>query len=277
MYKKASAKQWALKKLREHPQQAQLFGDVLDEDLAALAEHMDKHGQQDAIEILPDGTIISGHQRVRAARTLGWKVIEVIVRHDLAEAGPAAVEARLIDANFVRRQLSPLGRARCITRLWELEKGRSARRFGPGVSEALKATIAARMHLSCRSVSRYLLVLAAPAAVQEAFDRGQVSLTCAGKVALLSPSEQAQIAKRIDAGETAAKVIIEHLTRPGADGNPLGRSLQRLVAALRREVPALRGRATEIDPRQLALRSRSLLEALAVIHELVDQVKPEYG
>ena len=33
------------------------------------------------LQVLPDGTIISGHQRVRAAKLLGWSHIEAVVRH----------------------------------------------------------------------------------------------------------------------------------------------------------------------------------------------------
>ena len=73
--------------LHDHPSQAGLFGNVPDDDLAELAADMTERGQQIPVEILPDGTIITEHQRVRAARLLQWEEIDVIVRHDLEKEG----------------------------------------------------------------------------------------------------------------------------------------------------------------------------------------------
>src|SRR5581483_7412669 len=107
---------------------------------------------------------------------------------------------------------SPLGRARCIKRLFELEMGRDENRFSAGQRETLKASIAERMRLSSRSVSRYLLILEAPPAVQQAFDAAQLPLITAGKVALLPRSTQQEIARRIEAGELPGKVVASCLS-----------------------------------------------------------------
>jgi hypothetical protein len=48
---------------------------------------LNHHDFQHLVEILPDGVIISGHLRVRAAEPLGWTEIDVMVRTDLAEVG----------------------------------------------------------------------------------------------------------------------------------------------------------------------------------------------
>src|SRR3954453_15267104 len=109
--KRVERARWKLSRLRVHPRQAAMFGDVSDEELKALAEDMRKDGQRDPVEALPDGTILAGHQRVKAAKVLGWKEVDVVVRHDLAADG-AAAEAHLINSNLVRRHLSPLSRAR---------------------------------------------------------------------------------------------------------------------------------------------------------------------
>ena len=139
---------WKIAKLKDHPRQAEMFGDVGDGELKALAENMDKRGQRDPVHIAPDGTVIAGHQRVRAAKLLGWKEIDVVVRHDLAAGGASAIEEHFIEDNFVRRHLPPLVRAKCIKRLMELEEGRDVARFGFTKKEELKTRIAARMGLS---------------------------------------------------------------------------------------------------------------------------------
>src|SRR5262245_14825067 len=91
---------WKLARLKGHPLQAVMFGDLSDEELRALAEDMREHGQRTPVEVLPDGTVLTGHQRIRAARLLGWTEITVVVRRDLAEAGPAAQETHFINDNL---------------------------------------------------------------------------------------------------------------------------------------------------------------------------------
>lgn len=184
--KKQTVTEWQIAKLKDHPRQAEMFGDVDEEELRALAENMRKHGLRDPVKVTPDGTVIAGHQRVRAAERLGRKEIDVVVRHDLVAEGSEAVERHFVETNFIRRQLSPLARAKCIKRLMELEEERSTASFGFTKTEELKNRIARRMGLSVRSVNRYLLLLDAPTAIQSAFDRGEIPLVTAGKVALLS-------------------------------------------------------------------------------------------
>src|SRR5262245_20047175 len=168
------SQRWKLSRLKGHPRQVMLFGDVSDEELRALAEDMREHGQRDPAEILPDGTGLTGHQRIRAARLLGWEEIDVVVRRDLAEAGAAAQEKHFINDNLLRRHLSPLGRARSIRRLLEIEAGRRPGELSGGKKEALKEELGKRLNLSLRSVNRYLLILDSPPEVQAAFDRGDL-------------------------------------------------------------------------------------------------------
>lgn len=266
------ATRWKIAKLKDHPRQAEMFGDVDEEELKALAENMDKRGQRDPVHVIPDGTVVAGHQRVRAAKRLGWTEIDVVVRHDLAAGGEAAVEEHFLEDNFVRRHLSPLARARCIKRLMELEEGRETARFGFMKKEELKQRIAARMGLSARSVSRYLLLLDAPAAVQRMFDKGTVTLIVAGKVALLPKKLQAEVARRIEAGEKPAVVIAEH-TRTDSEADAAGPAFVRLVACLQRELPRLQGRAKEVRSGRLAGSRATLTEAAAVLAELISAAR----
>lgn len=273
--KKQSVRKWKIDRLKDHPQQAAIFGDVPDEEMNALVEDMRKHGLRDPVEILPDGTIVCGHQRVRAAKVLGWKEIEVVVREDLAAAGPAAVETYFVEDNFVRRQLSPLARARCIKRLMELEVGRSADGFRYSQKEALKARIARRMGLSTRSVNRYLLILETPSAIQRAFEEGAITLINAGKVALLPKSVQAGVSRRIEQGERAASVVAQSLGDQGGRQEEPSQAFTRLVGMLKREVPKLQGRATEIRARQLQRSLPALLEASKVLSEVIKRAERE--
>jgi hypothetical protein len=52
---------WKIKDLKAHPRQAQLFKDLPFHLLRDLAQDMQARGLQNALEILPDGTIVCGH------------------------------------------------------------------------------------------------------------------------------------------------------------------------------------------------------------------------
>lgn len=80
---KNRVEQRALISLREHPEHARLA--IAKSQIERLAQEM-LQGQWDPVEILTDGTILFGHRFVRAARNIGWRTIEVVVRDDIQGA-----------------------------------------------------------------------------------------------------------------------------------------------------------------------------------------------
>jgi ParB family chromosome partitioning protein len=266
---KQAPQRWKLSQLRDHPQQAAMFGDLSEEELRVLAEDMRKHGLRTPLEILPDGTVLTGHQRIRAARLLGWTEISVVVRHDLAEAGPAAQETHFINDNLLRRHSSPLGRARSIRRLLEIEAGSRPGGLSGRKKEALKEALGKRLGLSLRSVNRYLLVLDSPPEVQAAFDRGEITLIQAGRVALLRKAQQEEVAAGIRAGEKAALVVARYLAARDADTGNVNRYLERMLAVIRCETPRLRGRLDELGAGLLSRSVPILQEAHALLAEVI--------
>ena len=253
--------------LREHPGQQDMFGEIAKAELNTLVDDMKANGLRVLVEVLPDGTIITGHQRARAAKLLGWTEITVNVRHDLAEAGAAAIETAFIADNLNRRQLSPLGKAACIKRLIELEAGGRNGGLSGRQADRLKEVVAERMGLSPRSVNRYLLILKCLVAVQQAFDRGDLTLTEAGKVALLSSSLQEEVVRRVAAGEKPKIVLAEKLDVPLAD-HAARDEFDRLVTSVLRKVPELAFKIGELAE----ARRRRGLEDLRTAHKLLGDV-----
>lgn len=103
---------WPVDRLLDSPYQRELFDDLTDAQLDELAADMDANGQRDPIYILPDGTVLDGHQRRRAAQKLGWEEVDVVVRDDLASADAGTIETFMINCNLHRRQMDPLAVAR---------------------------------------------------------------------------------------------------------------------------------------------------------------------
>jgi hypothetical protein len=202
--------------LKSHPRQTELFTDLSQDELQALADDMRMYGLQHPVEITPDGTIICGHQRVRAAKLLGWEEINVIVRHDLAAKGAAAVEERLITDNALRRQLDPLDLARCYKRLSQVMHkqeldGKRSWTDAPKWQECstLRDSIGKMLGCSGRKLARLATILDAPLIVQRAFQAKKLRLVDAERVGRMGKEKQEKIARRINDGEDPQKVVNE--------------------------------------------------------------------
>ena len=266
---KPKSRRWPLSRLKDHPRQAEIFGDLPDVEFQALVADIKKNGVRVPPEILPDGTVILGHQRISAAQQLGWDEIDVIVRHDLEDAGSAAVEELFVNDNLIRRHLTPLAKARCLRRLLELKQGGRGGRISGLRLETLKQDVGANLHLSDRSVNRYLLILETPPVVQAAFDRGELQLTVAGRVALLKKDVQQSIAKRIEAGEPAAKVVAEALARPIRDDD-VTRSLKRILISLKTDLPKIEAHAPKMSKHLLNMYLPVIKNLIKVLQRLIE-------
>jgi len=236
--------------LSPFPLQANTFDDLSDNDIQQLADDIERNGLHSPVEILgdntagyPEDTIISGHQRLRALRILGRTDTPVRVRDDLAAATKEQIEQAFIEPNLNRRQLHPLDKARSVLRLLEIERSRARGKADNDGELSARDRVSKAIGVSGRTLSRYLRVLDTPREVQTAFRNQTVPLVVAEKVADLSASKMAAIAKRIRAGENAKKVILEYSAlRTSRDQTPR-RTFWGIMVKLR----ALMGHAPDLD------------------------------
>ena len=230
--------------LRPHPKQA-IFPDLPPDELNRLTESM-KRGLDEPVEILPDGTIISGHQRVKAAKRLGWKEIRCWVRHDLAEQGDEAVERRLIEANFHRRQLGPLDKARCFRRLLELERDKP--RHNGELKGDLRDYFAKQFGYSGRNLERWVKLLDAPLEIQRAVTERKLKLEMGVDVAGLPKQTQEEIARAIGKGVEPKQAVAEYVA---TEVSPLApdTAYNRFYRALEQALKVMGSRAKDVDMR----------------------------
>ncbi len=215
-------------------------------EVEELAQSM-ANGQDEPVEVTPGYEIISGHGRVEAAKRLGWKTIQCWVRHDLAAAGPEAVEARLIEANLYRRQLIRLDMARSYRHLMRFARDNRGRVLGESRAEqSVRKLIAERFRVSEKTLSRWLHVLDLPLVLQQAVDEDRLPLTVAVRVAGLAPAVQKKIAERVGQGEAPHDVIMPYLPKSKNDTKTVGKSLARLVGSLERARDELADRVAEV-------------------------------
>ena len=204
---------WLIANLKPNPGQESTITPLTTEERSALKADIEKNGMVHPVEILPDGTTLDGHNRVDIQRERGQTEIEVLVRHDLEHAGAAAQETRFLLANLNRRQLDNLGKVKIVARLAEIECGKPITELPTRGLNQVKESIAKRLSLTPRSVSRYMHIGRAPLAVQQSFARGGLTLDTASRVAKLSQQVQQEIVDRIESGERGEAVVKEYLPR----------------------------------------------------------------
>ncbi len=184
---------WDMDKLKQHPLQDNYFLMRGGLELQELADHIKRHGLLQPIDILPDGTILSGHQRWHAIGLfVKWKNVKVRVRHDLKALGRPACEEYFLSANFQDRQKTPLEMLRAYARADAL-----APAIGRQRAANLKRQVEQRFRRTGRHISRLMAILDTPSEVQRAFERQEIRQNVALRVAAATKEQQEQIATLI--------------------------------------------------------------------------------
>lgn len=181
-----------LRSLRDYPGHNNYFANLSYEAREELKLDMQRHGLRYPIEILPNGTILCGHQRVLAALELGWTTIRCRVREDLA-GDPEAARRLMIEDNLVRRHLEPLDIARCYQQLKH-----SPGDFKKLGGEDLRDVLAKRFRVSGRTLDRWERLLSLPEDLQRAITWKFLTHGAADRLLSLGPAaiEQAQAKMR---------------------------------------------------------------------------------
>jgi ParB/RepB/Spo0J family partition protein len=270
MVVKKQIERWPIKKLKAHPRQGDSYHNLSEDRLDELARDMSKNGQTTPIEVLPDGTILDGHQRLAAAKRLGLEKVRVWVRTDLTTTSQS--ERRLLEANLGRRHLDQLDQVRAAKRLLESSKRKAPGTLTDAEARELREALIARLGITGRHVRRLLNIASTPMPVQLAFQQGKLKLVSAEKVARLKPSVQERIAKAILSGEKPSVVVEQFLTPKSAveavnTGKEAGRLLDELATLLDR----VSEQDLHIDRRATAKRD---LDTLARFEEFAQKLRP---
>lgn len=205
---------WPVANLRPHPKQEAHFNELPIAMIRALAADIKINELGEPLEILPDGTLISGHQRLRAVRELEWETVSVRVRHDLANQPKKAAEHRLIECNANKRQLTLLEQARCYRLLKESAPPAAKRDSGGDLRDEL----AKRMGKSGRSLDRLLPLLELPREIQQAVDEKKIPVKTATALAKLPREAQDRVVQAIIQGGNLRMTVFRVLHANGLIG-----------------------------------------------------------
>ena len=196
--------------LRSHPRQQSTYGDLSDREFLTLKEDISRRGVRQPIVVTHDGTIVDGHQRVRACKELGIEEIEAVISQDTEQAD---VDEGFVRSNLIRRQLDPLSKARALQSLMEIEYQRKGKELNAQHDGDFRDQLAELLggNVSGRTIDRYLQLLRLPQVIQDAVSSGDLPMTKALKVESLDEDSQEEIVRRIAIGEKARSVVAEYV------------------------------------------------------------------
>lgn len=204
-------------KLKPHPLNSHYFDDMQDAVWDDLLKSIRSSGVTNAITIMEDGTIISGHQRVRACNVLGidevsYKLIEYS-DEDIANQKPIK---DLIESNLKQRvagNANPIKLAECFEflRSWYgVREGSAggnggANQFTPtaiGGSSKTLSDLAKEYGVSEDTLNRAHTLSTLPQEIKDLVEAGNISASTASRlIARLSPEEQEQLVQMLPATE----------------------------------------------------------------------------
>ncbi|MEW5933001.1 MAG: ParB N-terminal domain-containing protein [Bacillota bacterium] len=247
-----------------------LFRRFTDEELAEFSESLREVGMIHPPVVRPKGgrfEIVSGHQRVRAARFLGWEEIPCLVR-DLPDEHAVA---QMIDANIRARVPGPMEIARAIARRAEALGTRQGERTDlrlpePGgtsgtkflkLGEQTRDVLGKEFGMTGRQAEKYLRLNDLIPELQAEVESGRLDPSKGYELALLSPDTQRALLEWRGSGFGEMTVAeVRQLRRRLEEAE---REKAQAVEQLRRELAEARKRLEEAERREPQVVERTVL------------------
>jgi len=185
--------------LRVHPRNAEFFDDISGEEYERFKKSIGEDGILSPLLVSPDMMVISGHQRLKAAKELGIKLVPVIIREDLVDEDDKL--KKLLVANFGRSKNDPVKQGK-IYKEYESLCGVSVGRPNKLAHNALIITqddIAEELGISVAQLKRVKSLVNLPQELQDLISDGKITATTGYKLLTrLSEEEQQQLIESLD-------------------------------------------------------------------------------
>lgn len=192
--------------LKVHPRNTEFFDDISGEAYETFKASIAEEGIISEIIVAPDMTIISGHQRYKAAKELGLTMVPIRVRDDLRDEDKKLKV--LLAANFGRekndeskqRKIATEYVRLCGYKNGEMGNGRKKECQVGTPTQMTLDEIAAQLGTSKRDLQRALSIERnLTESMKQLLDDGVISKTVAADlIASLSPEEQEELITSMD-------------------------------------------------------------------------------
>jgi len=256
-------------RLKPHPKNAEYFADLGGDKYEELKRSIATNGIRDPLKILPDGTILAGHQRYRIARELGIQQVPVAIY----DVSPEEAEYLLIADNEERRgedndPMRKARRAKFLAEYWGVQRGGDRRSKDQiGLLKTLD-DIADSLGESKTNTKRLIKLNDLIPELQALVSSGKLGTTAAEQLAYLSPDIQRALYEALG-DEIASRTVAEtkELRRRLEEAERRDQEMSRL----REELIELRNRGRDEDRSRIAeleARIRDLQGQTARLAEL---------
>lgn len=196
-----------------HPRNTEFFDDMTGGKWNDFIKSIKTSGVIEPIIVTQDKVVVSGHQRLRACKSLGIKEVAVEMRNYDSED---AVIKDLIETNI--RQRGDVGgsdiklgnRIKELERVYGISHGgdRSKSSNGTfGKPEMTQQELAAQMGIDINTLKRAKSLASLPIEIQDLVEQGTISPSTASRlIAKLTPEEQVRLAEYISQLPVAEKI-----------------------------------------------------------------------
>ena len=201
-----------INELKAHPRNNEFFDDITGDSWKAFLESIESSGIIEPIVVTQNMVIVSGHQRVRAAKELGIETIMVDIRkYDVEDK----VLKDLIETNIRQRGIgnpNPIKLGRCIKeleRIYGIQNGNNQYDRLPKVSEGSvdsQKQLADMIGISVDTLNNYKKLTELVPELQDWVETGILAPTTAiALIKYMSPSEQEDFVKSMDITQKITK------------------------------------------------------------------------
>ena len=191
--------------LKVHPRNTEFFDDISGEEYERFKKSIETDGLLSPLVVAPDMTIISGHQRLKACRELGYKTVPVIIQDSIEDDDDKL--RKLIAANFGRLKNDPIKQSKLITeyeKLCGVRQGSAGKVSldGNNSPRLSQSDIAKQLGVDETTLRNLKRLQTLSPDLQEIISSGQITPTTGFKVlAKLSESEQQQLLSTLPAAQ----------------------------------------------------------------------------
>lgn len=229
-----------ISELKPHPRNNEFFDDMTGDAWNAFKESISTSGIVEPVVVTQDMIIVSGHQRVRAAKELHMSAVMVDIRK---YENDDKVLKDLIETNIRQRGIgnpNPVKLGRCIKeleRIYGVREGRPEKL--PKVSEVNQSNIAEMIGISVDTLNNYKKLTELIPELEDLVDTGILAPTTAlALVKYMSPSEQEEFVKSMDVTKKITKGQVQQYIdkiKQLENNNPKVKELEAQIFELKTE------------------------------------------
>lgn len=238
-----------INELKPHPRNSEFFDDMTGDAWNAFKESISTSGIIEPIVVTQDMVIVSGHQRVRAAKELNMSTIMVDIRK---YENDDKVLKDLIETNIRQRGIgnpNPIKLGRCIKeleRIYGIQHGATSfqgnqhNEVSPKISESPnQEQLAEMIGISVDTLNNYKKLTELIPELADLVDTGILAPTTAlALIKYMSPSEQEEFVKSMDITKKITKGQVQQYIdkiKQLENNNPKVKELETQISELKTE------------------------------------------